>query len=118
MSTNEEHRNKRSQIALERRMSPEWNSWSNYNFKVRSATLKNYRRNTDLIDPCRIRSYSNHIDHIVPVVYCFKNNIPAEICSSIDNLQMSTMLENCSKGGKLSDKARELLSLWGYPIIE
>lgn len=118
MCTREEHSNNRSKKALERRLSPEWNEWAHYTFLVRSATLKNYRKYTDIIDPQRIRSYSNHIDHIISVAYCFKNGISADLCSSIENLQMSTAKNNCIKGEKLTDAARELLLKWNQQIVE
>jgi hypothetical protein len=108
-------RNQKShEDAIARRDSPEWAEWQKYGYIVRSKSLMTYRKNIDIIDPDRIRSSQHHIDHIVPVSYCFKNKIPAEFCYSLENLTMATVLENCGRKDRLNDAAKALLVKWGY----
>jgi len=59
----------------------------------------------------------NHIDHIVPIIYGFKNNIPIELMSSVENLQMISCAENMEKGTKITDQAKVLLKKWGYELF-
>lgn len=98
--------------AIARRQSPEWNDWQMYAYIARSKSFSNYTKHTDKIDPNRIRSPEFHIDHIVPVSYCFKNNIPVELCYSVENLTMSSAKENCGRKDKLNERAIELLEKW------
>lgn len=108
----------KSEIAQERRLTPEWQEWSHFSFLVRSSTLKNYRKHIDIIDPNRIRSHYYHIDHIIPIGYCFKHNIPAELCSSVENLTMTEAKRNCGRRDGINDEGKALLLKWGHPIIE
>lgn len=59
-------------------------------------------------------STGNHIDHIVPREYGFKNNIPVELIASKENLQILTRQDNIDKGDKITTKAKELLQKWGF----
>lgn len=54
------------------------------------------------------------IDHIVPLSIGYAYDIPPEIVSSLENLQVISFSANTSKGAKLTDRAKELLSIWGY----
>lgn len=42
-----------------------------------------------------------HLDHIIPIIYGFLNNIPPEIIGNISNLQIITWEENLNKSTKI-----------------
>lgn len=58
--------------------------------------------------------YIMHMDHIVPILYGFKNRIPVELMGSPANLQMLSARENMDKGHILTPKGIKLLEEWGY----
>lgn len=58
----------------------------------------------------------NHIDHIVPISFGFKNKIPLNLIASADNLEMLPHRENMNKAIKLSEKSIKVLKKWGYEI--
>lgn len=68
--------------------------WSVYKSKVTSLTRKNYNNYKEQINPNNLprgkagEPGAYHLDHIVPIRFCFENNIPAEICADPTNLQM------------------------------
>lgn len=80
--------------------------WELYRNKTRTLTRKVYNENKHLINPKnlprKIRQYE--LDHIVPVMYGFMNDIPEELISSVDNLQMLPMSENRQKSFKYDPK--------------
>lgn len=80
-----------------------------YRLTVRYLSEKNYRANITTINPDnKIRRRSGtkgvHLDHIVPIVYCFRNNIPPEICAHPDNLRIINSKWNAKKWSKLPKK--------------
>lgn len=68
--------------------------WQQYKSLVGSLTRENYKRFKQTINPQnfpRNKAGINgayHLDHIVPIRFCFNNKIPAEICADPSNLQM------------------------------
>lgn len=54
------------------------------------------------------------IDHIVPISYGYKNNIPPELIGSISNLRVISSKENVKKGDRLTKESEELLKRWNY----
>lgn len=77
-----------------------------YYKKVSRLTERNYRQHKHLINP---NSYNRalagtvngyQLDHKIPVIYGFLNNIAAHIIADITNLQMLPWRENGSKGYK------------------
>ena len=67
----------------------------------------------------------DHVDHIVSVLYCFKNKIPPSLCASSENLQILTEQENFDKGSAINQKGIEIVERWiregkinGYPHIK
>lgn len=45
-------------------------------------------------------NHGYHLDHIVPIIECFKRGWSAEKAANISNLQMLYWTENLSKGSK------------------
>lgn len=70
-------------------------------------------------------SGGDHVDHIVSVLYCFKNKIDPSLCASSENLQILTEQENFNKGSAINQKGAEIVDRWiregkikGYPHIK
>ncbi len=57
-----------------------------------------------------------HIEHIVPISYGEKHNIPPCLIGSIENLIMLSHEDNMKKGRKLTKDSIRLLKKWGYEI--
>jgi hypothetical protein len=56
------------------------------------------------------RSYKEyHIDHIVPIIYGYKNNIPAKVIGNILNLRMLYYTENIEKSNKMTNDSFKVL---------
>lgn len=69
--------------------------------KVRGLTEKVYKSNKHLINPNdlpRGRNTGYHVDHIVPIIECFKRGWTAEQAADVSNLQMLPWMDNLSKG--------------------
>lgn len=68
--------------------------WKVYKSKVSSLTRENYKKHKNKINPNNLprgkagKEGAYHLDHIVPVRFCFENNIPPEVCADPSNLQM------------------------------
>lgn len=92
--------------------SPRWlGDEHNYEFKryrdrVTKLTEEIYERNIDIINPNkRPRTKAGvdggyQLDHIIPVSYGFKNDLPIEEIAKLENLQMLPWRENIIKGSK------------------
>lgn len=76
--------------------------WLVYKSTVNSLTTTTYRNNKHLINPNNLLrgkagdEGAYQLDHIVPIRFCFENNIPAELCADVTNLQMLTWEQNLS----------------------
>lgn len=85
-------------------------SWKQYKSKVSILTRKNYETYKLYINPHNLTrakagiKNAYHLDHIVPVRYCFDNNIPCDICAHPQNLELIEWKNNISHGNKLKDK--------------
>lgn len=83
--------------------------WDQYRHKVYMATRAVYRKHQTIINPLNLprglagQEGAYHLDHIVPVRYCFLNYIPVEICAHVDNLQMVSWLENLETKDNLKE---------------
>lgn len=98
--------------------SEEWkktaDDWQRYKSKVRAYTRISYKANKDNINPNNLPTGkagtegAYHLDHIVPIRYCFENYIPAFICGQPNNLQMLGWRENVGSKGKLKDYIPEI----------
>lgn len=62
------------------------------------------------VDNIDKRGSQFHLDHIIPISYGFNNGIDYKLISHKDNLQILTAKDNMSKGFKMTDKAKDLLS--------
>ena len=93
--------------------SEEWKKtadiWEKYRAKVRSLTRKTYKKHKAIINPNNLPTGragvvgAHHLDHIVPIRYCFENFIPPEICAHQDNLQMLHWNDNVGSRNKLKN---------------
>ncbi len=74
--------------------------WEVYKAKVANLTKQIYTQHKTKINPKNLprgkagEEGCYHVDHKVPVRFCFDNNIPVEVCASVDNLQMLGWREN------------------------
>ena len=86
--------------------SKEWqktaSEWQIYRNVVHNLTRNIYNDNKDKINPKNLLrgkagvDGAYHLDHIVPVRFCFENNIPPEVCAHQSNLQMCSWRDNIS----------------------
>lgn len=76
-----------------------------YARKVRRLTGRTYAAWRHVINPLdhpRGRSTGFwHLDHKVPVIWCFKHGVPPEVAAAPQNLQMLPVQENLRKGRRL-----------------
>lgn len=94
------------------------NEWQKYKSKVTALTRKSYLTNEDKINPDDLpkgragTKGAYHLDHIVPIRYCFENNIPADICAHPDNLQMMKWKDNIVAKNHLKEKIPLIFENW------
>ena len=74
--------------------------FEDYTIQVRGYSDGMYRRNKDKINPNNLKrgKFDNHLDHIVPIIECFKKGWSVEQAGALDNLQMLHWQDNLSKG--------------------
>ncbi len=82
-----------------------------YSKRVRRLTESVYRDHKDTINPLELlRGPENyHVDHIVSVRECFRFNVPAELCSHQNNLQMLSSHKNSKKADSSPDTIPPIL---------
>lgn len=68
--------------------------------------------NKDSIPNIADRGNDYHIDHIVPIIYGYRNGIGAGYIGGTDNLEVISGKANFKKNSLLSDKAKEILISW------
>jgi ssDNA-binding Zn-finger/Zn-ribbon topoisomerase 1 len=98
-----------TQTSLDR--SEEWQKtapeWLAYKAKVTSHTTFTYNMYIDEINPHNHprgiagTEGAYHLDHIVPIRWCWEHDVPVHIAAHHTNLQMIPWLENVSEGGTL-----------------
>lgn len=54
----------------------------------------------------------DHVDHIVPVKYCYLNKIDPYVCARAENLQILSHYANFDKGDVITDEGRRLIDKW------
>lgn len=76
-----------------------------YSKIVRKQSEKTYRLHKNTINPLDLKRGKTdyHLDHIVPIVECFKRNIPIQIAASLDNLQILSYHDNLSKNTNFNE---------------
>lgn len=57
---------------------------------------------------------SGTVDHIVPVSFGFKHDIPPSLIGSADNLVLMELNDNIQKGTRITPAAIDILRNWGY----
>jgi len=91
-----------------------------YSKVVRLLTTRNYKNNKELINPNNLplgrKKY--HIDHKFSISKGFKYNISPQIMSAVENLEIITESENCSKQDKCSITYDELMNKTQYLLIK
>jgi hypothetical protein len=77
--------------------------WDDYRLLVRKLSDITYRQFKEEINPLNYRRGKKtwHLDHIFPIIECFKQGWPAEKAASRENLQMLHWQENLMKSGKI-----------------
>lgn len=81
-------------------------SIESYRRMVRNLTEKTYEEYKHQINPNGYQrgrsgdSDSWHLDHIVPIVQCYRNGVSPEICADASNLQMVFWEQNAKKWSK------------------
>lgn len=74
-----------------------------YYKRVWELTENSFKENKSRLENGDKRGFKQyHIDHIIPIAYGYKNNIPAETIAHIDNLRMLYHKENMIKGAKIT----------------
>lgn len=96
--------------------SEEWKKtadiWQKYKSKVTKLTKQSYKNNKHNINPNNLpigragTEGAYHIDHIVPIRYCFEHFVSEEICAHPDNLQMLGWRENIGSRDKLKENIK------------
>lgn len=83
--------------------------WDVYRHRVYMETRRTYNNFKSEINPDNLPrgkagvDGAYHLDHIVPVRYCFDNNIPVDICAHYSNLQMLEWSSNVGSRDKLKE---------------
>jgi hypothetical protein len=103
----------RTAHALQRHQSQQYNDFRFYASYVRYLSNKTFNKHYYLINPLGLKRENDfNLDHIVSIHYCFHNNISAIQCSSKENLQILSNIENRQKHHHLSDRSLEVLEAW------
>lgn len=107
-------RNRQATVAAtKRRKSKEFADRQSYYDLVWLLSNNEFRKSYYEINPQNLkRGNDNHLDHLVPIDYCFKNKIPAELCASKENLRMLGRADNIRKGASLNEEGNALISRW------
>ncbi len=99
--------------ASSKQRSAEWqktaSQWKLYKSAVTKLTKQHYKQHKSKINPTNLPTGragtegAYHIDHIVPIRYCYNNNIPIDVCAHPDNLQMLGWRENVGSRDHLKE---------------
>jgi len=86
--------------------------WDSYRHRVYMKTRSTYHKHKAIINPTNLprgkagREGAYHLDHIVPVRWCFEHDVPAEICADHTNLQMLHWNDNVGSRDKLKENIK------------
>lgn len=98
--------------------------WKQYRSNVTKLTKLSYKQHKDTINPNNLPTGragtmgAYHLDHIVPVRYCFDNNIPIHVCSHWSNLQMLNWKSNVGSRDKLKPNVKIPDILREYIVVD
>jgi len=96
--------------------------WQQYRNTVHNLTRITYTEHHQVINPTQLprgkagEDGAYHLDHIVPVRWCFEHKVPEEICAHNTNLQMLGWRENVGSRDKLKEGIDVPLILKHYVI--
>lgn len=104
----------RSTAELERLLPLVGTNYSTYLKVVRILTAKTYVQNIEKLNPNRLplSRYAYNLDHIVPILECYRNRIDVHVAASIENLSVITAKANLSKKAKMIPEGEKLLNAW------
>lgn len=83
--------------------------WQKYKSEVTKLSRIAYKENKHTINPHNLPTGragtegAYHIDHVVPIRYCYDHDIPPNICADVSNLQMLGWRENVGSRDKLKE---------------
>jgi hypothetical protein len=89
-----------------------------YQSKARLLTVQTYRKNKKEINPNNLRrglagdGDCYHLDHIVPIRYCYDHDIPVELCADKENLRLVPWKVNVKKHRKVTNNYPKIF--WKY----
>ena len=90
--------------------------WKDYKLQVEILSNKYYNENKAMMNPLdhprmKPNSHPNavNLDHIIPIIYGFKNGLSPELIADGRNLRIICATQNLRKKQKLTDEARKLL---------
>lgn len=90
--------------------------WRDYRDTVRKLTDEYYDSNKSILNPNNhnrsrpdLDPVAVQIDHIIPIIYGFKNNLSPELIANPLNLRMLSAKDNLKKKQKLTTEAKALL---------
>lgn len=93
-------------------------AWKIYRSDVQKHTRVTYRQNATVINPDNLpfgragTPGAHHLDHIVPVRWCFEHQVPPRIVADVSNLQIIPWLDNVAKRDHLVDVVPLLFQPW------
>lgn len=83
--------------------------YEEYSIKVRRKSERTYRLYKHILNPNDYKRGQGkndwQLDHKASIIFCFKNGITVEQCSSLENLQLLPSYDNLAKGRKCIDGA-------------
>lgn len=89
--------------------------YNEYRKKVRTLSERTYKCWEHILNPLDLKRGRSidfwHLDHKVPIIWCFKNDIEPEVAAGLQNLQMLPVVDNLQKSGKLlsDEQAQQIL---------
>lgn len=90
--------------------------WNDYRKEAWVITNLYYKENKHQLNPMGLprKKAGSHpdavnVDHIIPMIYCFKNSLPIELATDPLNIRVISAVENLQKKQKFTEEAEVLL---------
>lgn len=90
--------------------------WNDYKKEAWIHTNVYYKANRHILNPMGLprKKAGSHpdainVDHIIPMIYCFKNSLPIELATDPLNIRVISAVENLQKKQKLTEETEALL---------